>query len=57
MHETVFMLALAVIIAAAIFFLLGATFSDIKDTSDTSISNIENARRISLNNSISYLQQ
>ena len=57
MHSVVFKLALAAILAAAIFFMLSATFSQVSDSANRSISSIETARRISLNKSVEYLQR
>lgn len=57
MHSVVFKLALAAILAAAVFFLLAHTFSELEQSSSMTDSNIESARRISLNKSAAYLQQ
>ncbi len=55
MHAIVFKLALAVILAAAIFFMLAMTFSEVEKSTNNSINNIEAARRISLNKSVEHL--
>ena len=57
MHDVVFKIAIAVILAGAIFFLLATTFSEVSDSSNTTVSNIETARRTSLDKSVAYLQQ
>jgi len=57
MHDVVFKLALAVILASAIFFLLELTFSEVNESSNLTVSNIEDARRASLNKTVFYLQQ
>jgi cell shape-determining protein MreC len=57
MHDVVFKLAIAVILAAAIMFMLATSFSQLEQTSNTTVSNVEQARQNSLANSISYLQQ
>jgi hypothetical protein len=57
MHSVVLKLALAAILAAAIFFMLSVTFSQVSDSANSSISSIETARRISLNKSVEYLQR
>jgi hypothetical protein len=53
----VFKLALAVILAAAIMFMLAASFSQVSESTNSSISNIELARRAGLNKSVEYLQR
>jgi hypothetical protein len=57
MHSVVFKLALAVILAAAIMFMLAASFSQVSESTNSSISNIELARRAGLNKSVEYLQR
>jgi hypothetical protein len=57
MHDVVFKLAIAVILAAAVIFLLATTFSQLESSSNTTIGNVEEARQNSLANSVSYLQQ
>ena len=57
MHDVVFKIAIAVILAAAIMFLLATTFGQISDSSNKTVNNIEEARKNNLDNSITYLQQ
>jgi hypothetical protein len=57
MHGTVMKLALAAIIAAAIFFMLAGSFSQMESASNTTIANMEEARMNSLANTAAYLQQ
>jgi len=57
MHAVVFKLAVAVIVAAAIIFLLAATFADISESSNASVGNVEAARRMAMNRSVEYLLQ
>ncbi len=57
MHTAVFKLAVAVIVATAVFFLLAANFSELADSANASVSSIEGARRASLNKSMAYLQR
>jgi len=57
MHAVVFKLAVAVIVAAAIIFLLAVTFTDIGGSSNASVGNVEAARRVAMNRSVGYLLQ
>ena len=57
MDGVVFKLALAVVLASAIFFLLAVSFSQVERTANNTAGNIETARRTSLNKSVQYLQQ
>ena len=56
MHDTVFKLAVAVILAAAIIFMLAATSSQLSDSANSTVENIAEARRLSLEKSVIYLQ-
>jgi hypothetical protein len=57
MHSIVFKLALAAILATAIFFMLATTFSQVSDSANATVSNIEAARLASLNDSARYIQR
>lgn len=56
MHDTVLKLAVAVIVATAVLFLLSTTFSQLGDSANSSVDNLEDARRTSLEKSVLYLQ-
>lgn len=57
MQTLVFKLALAVILATGIIFLLATTLSGISESVNSTIANIETARSASLNESVAYLQR
>ncbi len=57
MHSTVFRIAIAVIVAGLVMFLLAVTFGELEQSSNTSVSTMERARRTGLNKSVQYLQQ
>lgn len=57
MQGMVFKLALAVILAAGIMFLLANIFSQVSDSVNATVANVETARSASLNGSVAYLQR
>lgn len=57
MQTLVFKLALAVVLAMGIIFLLATALSGISESANTTIANIETARSASLNESVASLQK
>ncbi len=57
MHEVLFKLALAVVLASAAFFLLSSSFSQLQASANQTSSNIEDARRAGMNRSVLHLQE
>jgi hypothetical protein len=57
MHDVVFKLAVAVILASAIMFLLADSFGQLHSSTDLGVSNVEDARKNSLDESVEYLQK
>lgn len=56
MQDVVLRLALAAILAAALFFALAVVFGDVHDSADSTMSGVELARENSLNRSAFHLQ-
>jgi hypothetical protein len=57
MHDIAFKLALAVILAAAIMFLLASCFSQVSNSANATIITIEDSREVGLNKSVAFLQR
>jgi|GEM_PF-4013512 len=57
MNSVVFKLALAVILAAAVFFILASVFHGVDVSVNTTAANMESARWAGLNKSVEYLQR
>jgi len=57
MHDIAFKLALAVILAAAIMFLLASCFSQVGSSTNATVISIEASREAGLNESASFLQR
>ena len=57
MHAIVLKIAIAVILTAAIFFILATSFSELEGSANATVNNMELARRTGLNKSVAYLQQ
>ena len=57
MHELLFKLALAVVLASAAFFLLSSSFGQLQASTNETSGNIEDARRSGLNQSVIHLRQ
>jgi hypothetical protein len=57
MQTLVFKLALAVVLATGVMFLLATALSGISESANATIANAETARSASLNESIAYLQK
>ncbi len=56
MHDVVLRLALAVILAAAVFFMLAVVFSGMESSVNSTATGVELARETSLNRSAFHLQ-
>jgi hypothetical protein len=57
MHSAVFKIAIAVILAAAIFFMIGTAFNRVDDSVNTTVLNMESARNASLAAAAMQVQQ